>query len=76
MRLHLGATAQLTHPPPPLQYFICPVSQIHHRGRDIHIPIGPGDEPGQVTGKLKRFIGDIMYGREHHPWGVVIEENE
>ncbi|KAM4057391.1 amino-transferase class IV domain-containing protein [Hirsutella rhossiliensis] len=57
-------------------YFICPVSLIHHRDRDIHIPIGPGDELGDVTGKLKRWIGDIMYGREDHPWGVVIEEKE
>lgn len=58
------------------QYFICPVSQIHHRGRDIHLPLGPGDEPGDITSKLKRCIGDIMYGREHHSWGVVVPEKD
>ncbi|KJZ75155.1 hypothetical protein HIM_05349 [Hirsutella minnesotensis 3608] len=57
-------------------YFICPVSQIHHRGRDIHIPLGPDNMPGPVTTKLKGWIGDIMYGREDHPWGVVIPEKE
>ncbi|KAF4582306.1 branched-chain amino acid aminotransferase [Ophiocordyceps camponoti-floridani] len=56
-------------------YFICPVSQIHHDGLDIDIPTGP-DGLGDVTAKLKGWIGDIMYGREQHPWGVVVNEKE
>ncbi|KAK3996716.1 aminotransferase [Cladorrhinum sp. PSN332] len=56
-------------------FFICPVSQIHHRGTDVHIPMGKG-EAGQYTSKIKGWISDIMYGNEQHPWGVVIEEKE
>ncbi|KAL3963095.1 hypothetical protein ACCO45_000099 [Purpureocillium lilacinum] len=57
-------------------YFICPVSQIHHRGQDINIPMGPEGAAGEVTGKIKGWIGDIMYGREQHPWGFIIPEKE
>ncbi|PFH61123.1 hypothetical protein XA68_18130 [Ophiocordyceps unilateralis] len=57
-------------------YFICPVSKIHHHGLDMDIPTGPDDGPGEITAKLKGWIGDIMYGREQHPWGVVVPEKE
>ncbi|EFY96569.1 hypothetical protein MAA_08066 [Metarhizium robertsii ARSEF 23] len=57
-------------------YFICPVSQIHHRGKDINIPMGPEGTAGEVTARIKTWIGDIMYGREQHEWGVVIPEKE
>ncbi|KAG6017587.1 hypothetical protein E4U41_004176 [Claviceps citrina] len=55
-------------------YFICPVSQIHHRGRDINVPMGKDGQGGEITSRVKGWIGDIMYGREEHEWGVVIEE--
>ncbi|KAK0727070.1 aminotransferase [Lasiosphaeria miniovina] len=51
-------------------YFICPVSLVHHRGKDVQIPLGKGDS-GQYTAKIKGLMGDIMYGNEQHPWGVV-----
>ncbi|KAG5936500.1 hypothetical protein E4U59_004986 [Claviceps monticola] len=57
-------------------YFICPVSQIHHRGKEINIPIGPDGQGGEITTKVKQWIGDIMYGREQHEWGVVVPEKE
>ena len=57
------------------QFFICPVSQIHHRGADVHIPLGKG-ESGKYTAQIKGWMKDIMYGNEQHPWGVVIEERE
>ncbi|KAK4191478.1 aminotransferase [Podospora australis] len=57
-------------------FFICPVSQIHHRGTDVHISMGKTGEIGHYTSKLKNWIGDIMYGKEQHPWGVVIEEEK
>ncbi|KFH42005.1 Branched-chain-amino-acid aminotransferase-like protein [Hapsidospora chrysogenum ATCC 11550] len=57
-------------------YFVCPISQIHHRGRDVSIPMGPEGQPGEVTGKVKGWLGDIMYGRTQHEWGVVIPEKE
>lgn len=55
-------------------YFICPVSQIHHRGKDINIPMGPEGKAGEVTSKIKTWIGDIMYGNVSHEWGVVVNE--
>ncbi|KAK4224433.1 aminotransferase [Podospora fimiseda] len=57
-------------------FFICPVSQIHHRGADVHIPMGKANVGGDYTSKIKSWISDIMYGNEQHPWGVVIEEKE
>ncbi|KAG6094369.1 hypothetical protein E4U30_003412 [Claviceps sp. LM220 group G6] len=57
-------------------YFICPVSQIHHRGKEINIPIGSDGQGGEITTKVKQWIGDIMYGREQHEWGVVVPEKE
>ncbi|OAQ96276.1 hypothetical protein LLEC1_02229 [Akanthomyces lecanii] len=55
-------------------YFICPVSQIHHRGKDINIPMGPEGKAGEITTKIKSWIGDIMYGNVSHEWGVVVNE--
>ncbi|KAK4646384.1 hypothetical protein QC761_209970 [Podospora bellae-mahoneyi] len=57
-------------------FFICPVSEIHHRGIDVKIPMGKEGKIGHYTSKLKGFVGDIMYGNEQHPWGVVIQEQE
>lgn len=58
------------------QYFVCPVSAIHHRGKDINIPMGPEGTPNVITSKIKTWVGDIMYGNVDHPWGVVIPERE
>ncbi|KAI9045592.1 branched-chain amino acid aminotransferase II [Aspergillus affinis] len=55
-------------------WFICPISLIHHRGREIAIPMGPDDTPGEITGNIKNWLGDIMYGRTEHEWGVVVPE--
>lgn len=38
--------------------------------------MGPEGTAGEVTAKIKTWIGDIMYGREQHEWGVVIAEKE
>ncbi|EGR45032.1 hypothetical protein MKX07_002501 [Trichoderma sp. CBMAI-0711] len=57
-------------------YFVCPVSAIHHRGKDINIPMGPENTPNVITSKIKTWIGDIMYGNVDHEWGVVIPERE
>lgn len=55
-------------------YFICPISQIHHRGKDINIPMGTDYQPGEITSTIKKAVGDIMYGNTEHEWGVVIPE--
>ncbi|KAL0476108.1 putative branched-chain amino acids aminotransferase [Neurospora intermedia] len=56
-------------------FFIAPVSQIHHRGTDVHIPLGENDS-GVYTTKIKSWMKDIMYGNEQHEWGVVINEED
>ncbi|KAK1828362.1 aminotransferase [Podospora conica] len=55
-------------------FFICPVSAIHHRGKDVAIPMGKTGESGLYTAKIKGWMKDIMYGNEQHEWGVVVDE--
>ena len=38
--------------------------------------MGPKGEAGEVTGAVKGWLSDIMYGRAEHPWGVVIPEKQ
>ena len=55
------------------------MSLIHHRGRNINIPMGKAGEGGAITSQVKTWIGDIMYGRgegQKHPWGVVVSEEQ
>ncbi|CAD6582334.1 MAG: hypothetical protein ASARMPREDX12_000910 [Alectoria sarmentosa] len=56
-------------------FFIASVSSIHFRGKSLGIPMSEG-----VTGKyaaiLKTHLANIMYGREDHEWGVVVNERQ
>ncbi|KAA6410537.1 MAG: branched-chain-amino-acid aminotransferase [Lasallia pustulata] len=54
-------------------YFITPVSEIHFRGKDLQIPVGDGGS-GKYAALLKMWLKNIMYGKEKHEWGVVVEE--
>ncbi|KAG7131466.1 Branched-chain-amino-acid aminotransferase like protein [Verticillium longisporum] len=56
-------------------YFVCPISLIHHRGKDINIGMGSG-EGGELTLKLKGYMCDIMYGGEEHEWAVTVQEEQ
>ncbi|KAK3942310.1 aminotransferase [Diplogelasinospora grovesii] len=56
-------------------YFVCPVSLIHHRGKDVEIPMGKKGDSGEYTAQIKTWLMDIMYGREQHKWGMVIDED-
>ena len=47
-----------------------PISLIHYRGTDLHLPVAD-DNYGT---KLKHWLMAIMYGDESHEWGVVVEE--
>lgn len=38
--------------------------------------MGPEGKAGEVTSKVKGWIGDIMYGNEQHHWGVIIPEKQ
>ena len=51
------------------------MSQIHHRGKDIDVPMGPGGDAGEVTSLMKHWLEDIMYGRVENKWATVVSEN-
>ncbi|KAL4776104.1 aminotransferase [Aspergillus nidulans var. acristatus] len=57
-------------------WFITPIALIHHRGKDIHIPTGEDGTPAEITGKIKGWLGDMMYGRAEHDWARVVPERE
>lgn len=46
---------------------------IHFRGKDLDIPLSEGTI-GKYALVLKTWLKNIMYGKEQHEWGVVIEE--
>lgn len=58
-----------------LQFFVVPVSKIHFRGIDIDVPMARGNI-GDYTAMLKTCLKNIMYGKEDHPWAVIVEEKE
>ncbi|KAH0544710.1 hypothetical protein FGG08_001215 [Glutinoglossum americanum] len=41
-------------------------------GRDLDIPV-PG--AGGYAARIKAWLGDIMFGRVEHEWGVVVDED-
>jgi branched-chain amino acid aminotransferase len=57
-----------------LKWFITPISLIRHRSEDIKIPTGPDGTPAEITGKIKGWLSDMMYGRVEHPWARVVPE--
>jgi branched-chain amino acid aminotransferase len=56
-------------------FFVAPVGLIHYKNKDIEIPTGDG-ESGDYAKVLKGWLGGIMYGKEVHEWGVVVDEVE
>ena len=55
------------------QFFISAVSEIHYRGRDLDIPLSEG-QSGKYASLFKTWLKNIMYGKEDHKWGFVVEE--
>lgn len=55
------------------QYFICPVSKIHHRGHDIVLPFAYG-KPATYANRIKSLLEDIMYGRVESSWAKIIND--
>ncbi|KAI7780379.1 hypothetical protein LA080_016103 [Diaporthe eres] len=53
-------------------YFISAVSHIHCRGSDISVPMGESGHGAEVTTTLKRWLSEIMFGVEGHPWATVV----
>ena len=58
-----------------IQYFVTPVCEIHYRGKDLKMPMARGNS-GEYAALIKSWLMNIMYGKEQHEWGVIIEENE
>lgn len=58
------------------KFFICPISCIRHRSKDMAIPIDSELQAGEITHKIRSLLGDILYGRTKHSWGVVVPETE
>ena len=56
-----------------LQFFISPISEIHYRGTDLDIPLENGVS-GKYAALIKSWLANIMYGKEDHPWGLIVEE--
>ncbi|KAF2185413.1 branched-chain amino acid aminotransferase II [Zopfia rhizophila CBS 207.26] len=56
-------------------FFIAPVGHIHFRGKDLDIPIKEG-ESGAYTKVIKNWLKGIMWGKEQHEWGYVVEEED
>jgi branched-chain amino acid aminotransferase len=56
------------------QWFITPIATIKHHGQDINIPTGPDGSPAEITGKIKGWLADIMYGRVEHEWATAVPE--
>jgi branched-chain amino acid aminotransferase len=56
-------------------FFVAPVGLIHYKNKDIEVPTGDG-ESGDYAKVLKGWLGGIMYGKEKHEWGVVVDEVE
>jgi branched-chain amino acid aminotransferase len=48
---------------------------IHFRGRDLEVPMVEGDT-GTYAKLIKSWLVNIMYGKEEHEWGVIVEEDE
>jgi branched-chain amino acid aminotransferase len=57
------------------QYFVTAVSEIHFRGKDLKMPMARGSS-GEYTAVIKNWLQNIMFGKEKHEWGVVVEEEE
>ena len=52
---------------------VSPVKQIGWHGKDIDIPLLPGEESGPLTKEIARWIADIQYGRvKHGNWSRVV----
>ncbi|KAG9246450.1 putative branched-chain-amino-acid aminotransferase [Calycina marina] len=56
-------------------YFVAPISAINYNDQDLDMPMYEGDS-GKYTAILKTWLMNIMYGKENHPWGVVVKEKQ
>ena len=56
-------------------FFVAPVGLIGWKDQELEIPLVEG-KTGVYARLIRGWLSDIMYGREEHEWGVVVEEKE
>lgn len=54
-------------------FFVAPVGLIGWKQHELEIPLVEG-KTGAYARLVRSWLSDIMYGREKHEWGVVIDE--
>jgi branched-chain amino acid aminotransferase len=54
-------------------FFIAPISLINFRGKELNIAMAEGDM-GAYTKVIKTWLRNIMWGKEQHEWGYIVEE--
>lgn len=54
-------------------FFVCGVSEIEWRGESIKMAVG-SDGCGNYARLIKGWLKGIMYGKERHDWGYIVEE--
>jgi len=48
---------------------------VSYKNEDLDIPMAGGNS-GEYAALIKSWLMDIMYGKEQHGWGVIVEEKE
>lgn len=48
---------------------------INYKDEDLQIPMARGD-CGEYAALVKSWLVNIMYGKEQHEWGVVVDEEQ
>ncbi|KAK9474788.1 branched-chain amino acid aminotransferase II [Dipodascopsis tothii] len=51
---------------------VSPIYNIAWKGDSIKVPLQPGKQAGALTETVLKWIQDIQYGIEEHPWSVVV----
>jgi branched-chain amino acid aminotransferase len=51
------------------------VSVISYKDEDLQVPVSRGNS-GEYAALIKSWLMNIMYGKEEHEWGVVVEEKD
>lgn len=47
---------------------VSPIKAIGWRGEDINVPLQEGKEAGELTETIAKWVQDIQYGVDDHPW--------
>lgn len=54
---------------------VSPIKAIGWQGKDIDVPLIPGEQSGPITKQVAQWIADIQYGRvKHGNWSRVVAQ--